>query len=109
MAKISEIEDKIHRIEKTISEGEIATIPYIIHENSEIRHEKKEKRFFVVITLLIILLVGTNLGWLLYESQFEYATTTETYYEVDTGTGNGNAIINESGEVIINGESNKNS
>ena len=38
--------------------------------------ERTTKRLWVVIIILIGLLLATNAGWLLYESQFEYVAET---------------------------------
>ena len=38
-------------------------------------------RKFIIIVILIIALIGTNVGWLLYESQFETVETIEQYME----------------------------
>ncbi len=53
------------------------SIPYAAFEASEARHERREKRYIFLIALLITLLVGTNAGWLVYESQFEEVVTKE--------------------------------
>ena len=50
-------------------------------------------KWFIVCLVLIVLLVGSNIGWLVYESQFE--DVTETYTEDfdieanDNGRGSG--------------------
>ena len=62
-------------------------IPYIAHEAEMARSERKEKRFFIIIILLIALLVGTNAGWIWYESQFEDVTQT-VEQEAESGTNN---------------------
>lgn len=65
--------------------------------------ERTTVRLWVVIILLIALLVGTNIGWLVYESQFETVETTEEYHiEQDAEGGYNNSIIN--GGDIIDGE-----
>jgi hypothetical protein len=66
------------------------------------RAERQSKRLVAVIILLILLLVGSNIGWLVYESQFE---TTETVEEIlvdaeDNGIAN---YIGNDGD-IYNGE-----
>lgn len=72
-------------------------------QRNEQRHLRREKRFVGIIALLIILLVGSHIGWLVYESQFENVVTTEEYViEQDAGNGNNNSVIN--GGEIINGE-----
>ena len=30
-----------------------------------------QKRLFIIILVLILALIGTNVGWIIYESQFE--------------------------------------
>lgn len=56
--------------------------------------ERTTVRLWIVIIALIVLLVGTNIGWLVYESQFEEV---EEYYKVDQDTGEGSnySIIGE--------------
>ena len=76
-------------------------------QRNEQRHERREKRLVWVIVLLIVLLVGSNIGWLVYESQFETVETTEEYQiEQDAESGNNNSIIN--GGEIVNGETEDN-
>lgn len=88
-----------------IQGGTVKDIPYIAHESEMARLERVIKRMFILIIILILLLFGTNAGWLWYESQFEDVETTVTQ-ELDSGKG-GNAIINDG--VHINGEGETNS
>lgn len=53
------------------------SVPYIVHESSMVRAERQAKRLIAIIILLIVLLVGSNIGWLVYESQFEDVITSE--------------------------------
>ena len=53
------------------------TVPYVVHESSMARAERLSRRLVAIIILLIILLVGSNVGWLIYESQFEDVITSE--------------------------------
>ena len=75
-------------------------------QRSEQRHLRREKRFVAIIVLLILLLVGSNVGWLIYESQFEVVeeVITETYDITQDGAETNNSIIN--GGDIINGKAN---
>lgn len=59
--------------------------------------ERIIKRLWIVIILLIVLLVGTNAGWLWYESQWETVSTTESYEA--QAEESGIAIVNRDGEV----------
>ena len=83
-----------------------ASVPYVVHESAMARAERQTKSLIWVIVLLIELLVGSNAGWLWYNSQFETVeetATTETYtIEQDAETGNNNSIIN--GGEVVNGE-----
>ena len=84
-----------------------ASVPYVVHESAMARAERHTKALIWVIVLLIVLLVGTNAGWLIYESQFEVVeeTTTETYtIDQDAETGNNNSVIN--GGEVANGKAN---
>ena len=47
------------------------TVPFIVHEGMMARAERTAKRLWITILLLIVLLVGTNAGWIWFESQFE--------------------------------------
>ena len=74
-------------------------------QRSEQRHLRREKRFVAIIVLLILLLVGSNVGWMIYENQFEVVEeTTETYEIVQESSDTNNSIIN--GGEIINGKAN---
>lgn len=55
------------------------------HEKEMTRMETANKRWFILCLVLILLLVGTNAGWMIYESQFQDVSMTQ---EVDTGEGN---------------------
>lgn len=59
--------------------------------------EQTNKRLFILCILLIVLLFGSNIGWLVYENQFADAVTTVTQ-EVDTTDG-GDAIVNGTGDL----------
>ena len=76
------------------------TVPYIVHEGMMARAERSFKRLWAAIILLIVLLFGSNAGWLWYESQFDETTTT-IEAEADDG---GNAVANNNGMVNYNGK-----
>ena len=58
-----------------MDEQDILMIPFHSHEMDMDRVERANKRLWAIIIILIIALIGTNAGWLLYESQFAYETT----------------------------------
>ena len=53
------------------------TVPYVVHESSMARAERLSRRLVAIIILLIVLLVGSNIGWLIYENSFEDIVTSE--------------------------------
>lgn len=55
----------------------MAMMPIAQHEKDQNRLMKIIKWLVAVIALLIVLLVGSNVGWLIYESSFETVETWE--------------------------------
>ena len=89
-----------------------AAIPYAVYEIERARDERMFLKLWIVIIVLIAVLIGSNIGWLIYEAQFE---TVETVEEVDIKSEE-NGIANYIGEDgnIYNGsdygkENNENS
>lgn len=54
--------------------------------------ERTIKRLWIVILVLIVLLVGTNVAWLVYESSFEEIVATEQTVTQETEGGNNNFV-----------------
>lgn len=79
-------------------------IPYFTHEADMERLERANKRSFILILVLIIALVGSNLAWTIYESQFEDTVITQSG-EAD---GNGTVLLNNDGEINYGYESDTN-
>jgi len=77
-------------------------VPYIAHESMMARMERTIRRLWVLALVLVVLLVGSNVAWLWYESQWEVVETTEITQELNSDRG-GDAIIYDG--VHINGES----
>lgn len=79
------------------------SIPYAAHQGIIATMERVNKRLWITLIILIFLLVGSNVGWTIYENQFEEVTES---YEIsqDAESGNNNSIIN--GGEIVNGETN---
>lgn len=55
-------------------------IPYIAYESAMVRQERSIKRIWIICVILIAALIGSNVGWIYYESQWEVVeeTTTQT-------------------------------
>ena len=74
-------------------------------EAHEARLERTIVRLWVVIIILLLLLFGTNAGWMYYENQFEDVTTTVTQ-EVDAkAEGDSDLSLNTIGGDYNGGES----
>lgn len=76
--EIEELKGSVEIMEKEVREQTLA-----LEMLSELK--KTTKRWFVVSIVLLIALVISNVAWLIYESQWEYATeeTTQTIDDVD--------------------------
>ena len=77
-----------------------SSVPYAVLEDFKETAKANSLKWFIVCLVLIVLLVGSNIGWLVYESQYEVIESTTESYDLDTGE-NGNAIVNGEGSVII--------
>lgn len=75
----------------------IAMMPVAVYEASEERHARHYKGLLAVIILLVVLLVGSNIAWLIYESQFE--TVEESYVVEQDNEGGYNNYIGNDGDI----------
>lgn len=82
--------------------NDIAVMPIAQHEKDQNRLMGIIKSIIAVIVILIVLLVGSNVAWLIYENSFEDVVTTEeiTVDAEDNGIAN---YIGNDGD-IYNGE-----
>ena len=74
--EIEELKGSVENMEKEVKEQTLA-----LEMLSELK--KTTKRWFIVSIILLITLVGTNVAWLIYESQFQTViedSTQETHY-----------------------------
>lgn len=85
-----------------MDENKNETMSYFAHEGEMARMERHVKRWFIGWIITFVALILTNIGWIVYENQFQDVVT-ETYTaETDQG---GTAIANGDGSVTVNGES----
>ena len=52
-------------------------IPYIAFESATSRQERTIRRVWILCIILIIALIGTNAGWIYWESQWEDVVITQ--------------------------------
>lgn len=71
MIELSDIERKLEKVDKKLEESSLA-----MEMLKELK--KSGKRKFIIIIILIVALIATNVGWLIYNAQFETITEEET-------------------------------
>ena len=79
-----------------------ASVPFAVYESAM----AQIRRLVWVVVLLVVLLVGSNVGWLIYEAQFEVVEETTTTITQDNADGYNNYIGNDGD--IVNGEADNN-
>jgi hypothetical protein len=75
------------------------TVPYVVHEATVARQERQIKRMWIALIVAIAMLFASNIGWLIYESQFVTVS-----YEQD-GDGINNVNVGEQGDINNGAES----
>lgn len=82
------------------------SVPLAVHENLRAQSNVIHRRDFYIKLVLIILLVASNLAWLIHDKQYETYTVEK---EVDTGDGDATVIgvgdYNGEGKTESNGAS----
>jgi len=76
------------------TENPNVVVPYVAHESAMARSERHNKRLWIVILVLIVVLLGTNLAWIIYEVQFE-TVEESTVVEQENSNGDNNYIGND--------------
>lgn len=80
-------------------EEKMLTIPYVAHQSAAARQERQIRRMWIALIVSIVMLFASNIGWLIYESQFETIT-----YEQD-GEGINNVNYGSRGDLNNGAES----
>lgn len=83
--------------------NDMAVMPIAQHEKDQSRLMEIIKSLIAVIVILIVLLVGSNVGWIVYESQFDVVEESTTITQ-ENADGYNNYIGNDGD--IVNGETN---
>ena len=69
--------------------NDMAVMPIAQHEKDQNRLMGIIKSLIAVIVILIVLLVGSNIAWIVYENSFEdYVITQDVEQDADNGTNN---------------------
>lgn len=75
------------------TENTNVTVPYVVHEATVARQERQIKRMWIALIVAVAMLFASNIGWLIYESQFVTVS-----YEQD-GDGINNVNMGEQGDL----------
>ena len=78
---------------------DMPSVPFAAHEAEVGRQERHIKRMWIALIVAVAMLFASNMGWLIYESQFETIT-----YEQD-GEGINNVNYGEQGDLNNGAES----
>lgn len=83
------------------TKNDMVSIPYVVYEQEKERTDRVHKRLWILCIILIVALIGSNVGWIIYESQFETVTETEDcWYEVEQDNDSGdNNFIGHDGDI----------
>jgi len=71
-------------------------VDYYLYESAMARGERHARRWFIAAVVAFVVLIVTNVGWVIYENQFEDVTTVSQ----DIDTGDGNTVFSGIGDVI---------
>lgn len=80
-------------------EEKMLTVPYVAHQSAVARQERQIKRMWIALIVAVAMLFASNMGWLIYESQFVTVS-----YEQD-GDGVNNVNVGEQGDINNGAES----
>lgn len=82
-------------------------VSYTVYEAAQARSDRRFKQMWVTVLILIFLLVTTNVGWIIHDSQYEDVVTTVSQNAVSDS---GDAVINgdKAGSINYGSESNTN-
>ena len=88
------------------TENKNSNVPFVVYQATAARQERQIKRMWIVILLLICALIGTNLAWIIYNSQFEIVEESVTV-EQESDNGDNNYIGNN-GDITYGEAENNN-
>ena len=75
-------------------------VSYTVYQEAQARADRRFKYMWITVIFLIMLLVGTNVGWIIYESQYIESVSVSQ----DVSTQSSPAYVNGTGEMTVNGE-----
>ena len=76
------------------------SVPYIVYEGEQARHERTMKRMIIALVIAILVTLLSNVAWLLYMSGYDFYDTSDDIM-IESRDGIANYIGND--EEIDNG------
>lgn len=73
-------------------ENENMSVPYIVYEGAQVRHERTIKRLIIVIIIAVSMLFASNAIWLYAWMQYDYESEVQQV-DFDSGDGGVNNFI----------------
>lgn len=77
------------------------SVPYIVFESTLARMERTIKRLWILCMILIAVIIGSNIAWIYYGSQFEDVSVEQ---DVTAEDNNGDVNVTGTGDIINGGE-----
>lgn len=75
------------------------SVPYIVYEGEQARHERTVKRLVITLIITIMLLFATNMLWLNAWQQYDYVGEVTHTIDVDAQDGVAN-YVGHDGDVV---------
>ena len=79
--------------EENLERKEVESVPYIVYESAQARHERNSKRMLIALVISIVMLFVSNLVWLYAWFSYDYESEIITV----ESTADGDAYYNAQG------------
>lgn len=80
-----------------MTEDKNLSVPYIVYEGEQARHERTIKRLIIALVIAILVTLLSNVAWLLYMSGYDFYDTSDDIM-IESRDGIANYIGND-GEI----------
>lgn len=80
-----------------MTEDKNLSVPYIVYEGEQARHERTMKRMIIALVIAILVTLLSNVAWLLYMSGYDFYDTSDDIM-IESRDGIANYIGND-GEI----------
>lgn len=70
-------------------------VSYTVYQEAQARADRRFKYMWITVMFLIMLLVGSNAGWLIYESQYQKVVVKKQTVSQDSADGGDNTFTGD--------------